>query len=193
MKLIDFAHRHKEWLKICKYLGAEDELSNDLVQAMYVKIGEIEINEGNLNRLINYNGQINSVYVFKILQNLFINSKKVKELGIDYFNAQEDADHHQEELYQVVSTKLQISITMLSEYEQMLLELHFVHNKSIRKINKETGIGIHSIFYTIKNAKEKIKKLTKTEYQQYTNARNDNQTYLGTWGCDSDDNESDRD
>lgn len=184
LTLENFAQRHQEWVKISIYLGADKELANEIVQQMYLKIGEIQIKEGNLNRFLNYNGQINTVWVFKVLQNLYIDQSKKKQISQEYYDYyyNENPIDEQEGEYHIILTKMKVVILSFNEYEQMLLELYFVHNRSLREIAKRTGIGIHSIFNTIKNAKEKIKKTIEHDYRNY---RNNNQTITWDWRHDS--------
>jgi DNA-directed RNA polymerase specialized sigma subunit len=189
LTLHHFADRHKEWIKIAIYFGADVESAGEIVQQMYLKLGEIQIKEGNLNKLINYNGAINTVYVFKVLQNLFYDSKKVKEIGADYIdNTYINDIEESEQEYHIVLAKMKVVILSFNEYEQMLLELYFVHNRSLREINKRTGIGVHSIFNTIKNAKEKIRATIETDYRRYTDSGN--KTIYWSRRYNSEDNES---
>jgi hypothetical protein len=48
LTLHHFADRHKEWIKIAIYFGADVESASEIVQQMYLKLGEIQIKEGNL-------------------------------------------------------------------------------------------------------------------------------------------------
>jgi DNA-directed RNA polymerase specialized sigma subunit len=189
LTLHHFADRHKEWIKIAIYFGADVESASEIVQQMYLKLGEIQIKEGNLNKLINYNGAINTVYVFKVLQNLFYDSKKVKEIGLDYIdNTYINDIEESEQEYHIVLAKMKVVILSFNEYEQMLLELYFVHNRSLREINKRTGIGVHSIFNTIKNAKEKIRQTIEKDYKNYRDSGN--KTIYWSRRYNSEDNES---
>ena len=63
-------------------------------------------------------------------------------------------------------------IDEMPEYDQMLLELHFVYKLSMRDIEKRTGIPLHSIFNRLKNAKNLIKNHTYVQYQNYCEAQN---------------------
>ncbi len=192
LTLKHFADRHKEWLKIVIYFGADVETAKEIVQQMYLKIGEIELKEGNLKRFINYNGQINTVWVFKVLQNLYIDSTKKKEYKMEiYIEYNQQPIDDQENEYHTILSKMKLVILSLNEYEQMLLELYFVHDRSLREISKRTGIGVHSIFNTIKNAKEKIKKTIELQYSEYRDSRN--QTLVRTWGHDTENYADDRD
>lgn len=185
LTLEDFAKREQEWIKIVVYIGADKDLAMELVQQMYLKIGEIQVKEGNLNRFLNYQGQINTVWVFKVLQNLYIDTKKQKKISAEYYD-QDYSDHpvdEREKEYHIILSKMKMVILSFDEYEQMLLELYFVHNRSLREISKRTGIGVHSIFNTIKNAKEKIKKTIESDYRNY----NSSETINWSWRHDRED------
>jgi len=93
--LNDIAKRHIEWIKIAKYLGANRDEVDDMVQTMYLKLGEIQIKEGSLNRFANYNGTINTIYLFKMLHNAFIDIKRAENKTIphqDQFNPVESPE-----------------------------------------------------------------------------------------------------
>lgn len=183
LKLDDFAKRQHEWVKIVVYFGADKELAHEIVQQMYLKIGEIQAKEGNLNRFINYQGQINTVWVFKVLQNLYIDHKKKKQISREFYDCEyaEETVEEIEKEYHIVISKMKLVILSFNEYEQMLLELYFVHNRSLREISKRTGIGVHSIFNTIKNAKEKIRKAVEKDYRAFNNRK----TISWPWGLNS--------
>jgi Sigma-70, region 4 len=191
--LEDFASRHEEWIKICLYFGADIERSCEIVQQMYLKIGEMYVKNGNLDRMTNYDGKINTVYVFKVLHSLFIdNAKQKPTIVIDVIIAETDYNEIADDCHQVMIGKIKQCIDKMSDYDKMLVELYFVHDKSIREISKQTGIGVHSIFNSIKNAKEKIKKECGNDYRNYTDAGNHSQTVYWSRRYSAEDNEEDR-
>ncbi|MFZ9302865.1 MAG: sigma-70 family RNA polymerase sigma factor, partial [Sediminibacterium sp.] len=128
--------------------------------------------------------------VFKVIQNLYYDFHKRKEYGADFTNFEYELEsvEEQEQKYQILIHKLKRIIQGFGEYEQMLLELYFVNKCSLRDIAKSTGIGVHSIFNTIKNAKQKLKKETKNDYFSYRESRNERTTVIrfGGYDCESD-------
>jgi predicted DNA-binding protein YlxM (UPF0122 family) len=52
-------------------------------------------------------------------------------------------------------------------YDKKLTKLYLNTNMSMRDISKETKISLSSIFNTLTNAKEKIRKESKEEYKKY--------------------------
>ena len=89
------AKRHIEWIKIAKYIGASNDEADDMVQSMYLKLAEIQLAEGNFVRLTNYNGTINTIYLFKMLHNAFMDIKRASNKTIphqDQFNPVESPE-----------------------------------------------------------------------------------------------------
>jgi RNA polymerase sigma factor (sigma-70 family) len=178
--LNDIAKRHIEWIKIAKYLGANRDEVDDMVQTMYLKLGEIQIKEGSLNRFANYNGTINTIYLFKMLHNAFIDIKRAENKTIPYqdqFNPVESPEMA-EMAHMDLMGEVKKAIDDLRDYDQMLLELHFVYGHSMRDIEKKTGIPTHSVFNSIKNAKQFIKQRTTVKYKIYAEEkRNTEEVY----------------
>lgn len=195
--LEDIAKRHKEWYKIAKYLGANNDQADDMVQAMYLKLAELQLVEGNFQRITNYHGQVNTIYLFKMLHNAFIDIKRATKHPIPY------QDHfvpiESPEMAEIAHLELMLevkkAIDELRDYDQMLLELHFVYGHSMRDIEKRTGIPTRSVFNSIKNAKLHIKQRTQNQYKSYAEQKRNtetiyrNPTKFGSGGHDSESNE----
>jgi RNA polymerase sigma factor (sigma-70 family) len=196
--LEDIAKRHVEWVKISKYVGAKPDEIDDIIQTMYLKLGEIQLKEGSLDRFANYNGTINTIYLFKMIHNAFIDIKRAENKTIphqDQFNPVESPEMA-EYAHGALMDEVKKAIDELRDYDQMLLELHFVYGHSMRDIEKRTGIPTHSVFNSIKNAKQFIKQRTKTKYQIYAEEKRNTETIYRittihrVGGHDSEGNES---
>ena len=199
--LEDIAKRHVEWVKISKYVGAKPDEIDDIIQTMYLKLGEIQLKEGSLDRFANYNGTINTIYLFKMIHNAFIDIKRAENKTIphqDQFNPVESPEMA-EYAHGALMDEVKKAIDELRDYDQMLLELHFVYGHSMRDIEKRTGIPTHSVFNSIKNAKQFIKQRTKTKYQIYAEEKRNQETIYRittihrVGGYDSEGNESNGD
>jgi len=199
--LEDIAKRHVEWVKISKYVGARPDEIDDIIQTMYLKLGEIQLKEGSLDRFANYNGTINTIYLFKMIHNAFIDIKRAENKTIphqDQFNPVESPEMA-EYAHGALMDEVKKAIDELRDYDQMLLELHFVYGHSMRDIEKRTGIPTHSVFNSIKNAKQFIKQRTKTKYQIYAEEKRNTETIYRittihrVGGHDSEGNESNGD
>lgn len=192
------AKRHKEWIKIANYFGASKDEADDMVQTMYLKLAEIQLNEGDFKRLTNYQGTINTIYLFKMLHNAFIDIKRTSNNTIphhDHFVPIESPEMA-EMAHLELMVEVKKAIDELRDYDQMLLELHFVYKHSMREIEKRTGIPTHSVFNSIKNAKQHIKQRTETKYKIYAEEKRNTETIYrsttnhGFGGCDSEGDES---
>jgi DNA-directed RNA polymerase specialized sigma24 family protein len=165
-----------------------------MVQNMYLKLAEMEIREGTLNRIQNNNGSVNTVYVFKILSNLVVDevrrgSKETRlDDSIDIPINDEIVD---DKAYNELIEGIKIVIDDMHQYDKMLLELHFVYDMSMRAIQRKTDIPTHSIFNTLKNAKQKIKQETSQRYRKYVDDRNDRETSDGIGRHNPEGNEGD--
>lgn len=159
---------------------------------MYLKLAEMRYKEGNLMRLISYKNDINTVYMFKVLQNLTNDIKKVaKEVPFPEGYTLATNDESSEEEYNQLLTEIKDAISQMHTYDQMLLDLHFKHGKSMRQIERETGIPTYSIFNSIKNAKTRIKQRTESSYRNYEAKEADKKTLNGLRRYDSEDDGKD--
>lgn len=196
LTLSDIAKRHKEWIKIATYLGCIGDESDEVIQQMYLKLGELQVKEGHLTRLENYNGQINTVYIFKVIQNLVIDIKK-KDQKIEYHeNIITDeclTQDTSETEYQHLIETIKDCIGQFHEYDQMLIEMHFVYGLSMRQISKETGIPTHSIFNSLKNAKTRIRQHSKQVHEDYVRAEENKKAFDGLGRHHREDNRGDGD
>lgn len=177
LTLADIAKDDNRWRKMANYLGARNGDIDDCVQTMYLKLGEIQEREGSLNRMATPTG-VNTLYIFKILQSavvdIFREQNRTMEL-LDEFcpiDNPEQAEHK----YAQLMASIRECIDEMRDYDQMMLELYFVHGHSFREIEARTGIPTHSIFNTIKNAKTHIKRNSKHLYYEYIQAKADQET-----------------
>ena len=195
------AKRHNEWMKIAFYLGATEDQAMDMVQSMYLKLAEIQFEEGNFERLTNYHGQINTIYLFKMLHNAFMDIKRAEGRAIphQYEFVPVESPEMAEMAHLDLMGEVKKAIDELRDYDQMLLELHFVYGHSMRDTEKRTGIPTHSVLNSIKNAKQHIKQRTQIKYQIYAEEKRHTETiYRSTTeyrfgGCSGEDNEGNGD
>lgn len=170
-----------KWRKMAVYLGARWDDVDDVVQIMYIKLLEIEQREGSIQRMALPNGNINPLYVFKILQSAVIDQYREdkKQVVIEYIEHPIEPPDEMEHRHAELMDEIKVVIDGMHEYEQMMLELYFVYGYSMREIEKRTGIPTHSIFNTIKNCKEKIKEKTKNKYHEYIESKIDTEQIEG--------------
>jgi len=168
--LLDLYKKHNDWIIVVKRLGANNSVAEDLVQDMYIKM-----------HLANKKTLIESidVYAYFVLRNLYFdyfNKLKVRrknEVRIDkiiegweeypdrFISSQiEDTDEFcmkteieaSDKIDQLVKAK-----DTLLWYDKKVLNLHY-SGVTMRALSRDTGISLSSIFNTIKNARNTIKK-----------------------------------
>jgi len=189
------ASRHNEWRKMALYLGATDDNVNDIVQELYIKLIEIETNEGDLKRITGDNGKLHTMYIFKILQSKVIDEfRRQKKETFEQFETENDIIELEEvDTYSILMNEIRKCIDEMREYDQMLLELYFVYGFSFREIQKRTSIPTRSVFNIVKNAKIIIKEKTQHIYEQYCQEENDKATFTRLGGFYRENNESNED
>jgi DNA-directed RNA polymerase specialized sigma24 family protein len=113
-----------------------------------------------------------------MLHNAFMDIKRASNKTIphqDQFNPVESPEMAEMAHLELMG-EVKKAIDELRDYDQMLLELHFVYGHSMRDIEKRTGIPTHSVFNSIKNAKQHIKQRTQTKYKIYAEEKRHTET-----------------
>jgi len=184
-KILDIlAERHKEWLNMAKSFKLDDDDSNELVQNMYIRMYDYT---KDVKRIMYNEKEINTFYIYITLKNLYYSkftnyNKKNKTLlfsdidkdnykyiidkmsyDIDEFN-----DNYKKKVnLEALCNKIDSVIDEWYWYDKKLTKLYLNTDMSMRDISKETKISLSSIFNTLTNAKEKIRKESKEEYKKY--------------------------
>jgi RNA polymerase sigma factor (sigma-70 family) len=163
------AYRNTEWIKMATYLGSATP--EDIVQEMYLKLLE---NPDMLSRIEYKTNEVNTFYIFSIIRSKIVDAHR-KESRESYDELQFDpieSPDTSEFAYQDLMESIKRTIDAMGDYDQMLLELHFVYKLSMRDIEERTGIPLHSIFNRLKNIKQTIKYQNYEQYQSYQEANN---------------------
>jgi RNA polymerase sigma factor (sigma-70 family) len=163
------AYRNTEWIKMATYLGSATP--EDIVQEMYLKLLE---NPDMLSRIEYKTNEVNTFYIFSIIRSKIVDAHR-KESRESYDELQFDpieSPDTSEFAYQDLMESIKRTIDTMGDYDQMLLELHFVYKLSMRDIEERTGIPLHSIFNRLKNIKQTIKYQNYEQYQSYQEANN---------------------
>jgi RNA polymerase sigma factor (sigma-70 family) len=176
MILNELSKRNKEWHRIALSICKDEHLANDLVQLMYFRILKYikDIDK------IKVNGKINSLYIYVTIKNIYYQHKnKLKKKKrfeykeYDCFDESNDENNYSssfvstiedennimeyETAHQKIIDKIEKEIKTWHWYDEKLFRLYYYTDKSLRKIAKETGISLTSIYNSCKNYKEIIK------------------------------------
>lgn len=155
----DISKRHQEWLRIAVYCGATQEEAKDLVQDMYLKLCEKQGDEGNLCS-ITYEGEINMVYMFSILNNAVVSLRRKKTeqtLVVNLHDKQDDNNDIDEQRFHAMFERIYGTLKSLHWYDRELFMIYIKSGKSIRKLAEKTGISRTSINNTLQNVKQIIR------------------------------------
>jgi len=147
--LEELAKKDKYWRKVALNICKDKELSDDLVQDMYIK-------------LHNYQKQINDFFVIMVIRNLFLDVKKKKSIEVrcDYLDnlgcitPEYELDDKETELLN--------EFKKLNKEEQYYIEE--LYYKSYRQMASKDK-GYKYIFDKTKNA---LKKILKEDYHLHS-------------------------
>ena len=189
MRVIDLlAQKHNDWIRMAKSFKINEDQANEIVQEMYLRINDYVKDA----KKIMYNDkEINTFYVYITLRNIYYSNfyntgKNIKNRKVIYFSEIIDkADsralgkymiENPEDIYENIDRKkkLDVLIDKIEEeinswywYDKKMTKLYMNTKMSMRDISKETKISLSSIFNTLTNAKEKIRKIAEKEYRNY--------------------------
>ena len=167
------AKRHCEWVRMATYLGSDTP--EDVVQEMYLKLCEMP----DIVERIEYKAnQVNTFYIFSIIRSKIVDAhrKESREQYDELLYDPIESPDVSEQAYQNLMESIKTTIDQMGDYDQMLLELHFVYKLSMRDIEERTGIPLHSIFNRLKNIKNAIKYKNYEQYKKYQEANNAKET-----------------
>jgi DNA-directed RNA polymerase specialized sigma24 family protein len=165
--------KHETWIKYVKSFGCSDDIAEDFVQEMYIKIHNY-IQKTNADLMYNEN-EINFFFVYVTLKNLYYDNlrQKKKVLIVAIENVElEDEDYsennfeNQNEKLKAWKKNLQSEIDRIKNYSKEknnLIYIKFIYEKifeekiSITKLSQDVGITYWSLRNTILIIKEQIK------------------------------------
>jgi len=176
--------RHTEWLNMAKSFKLDNNDANELVQNMYLRMYDYT---KDVKRIMYNEKEINTFYIYITLRNLyyskFTNYKKknktvlfsdIDKENFKYiinkmsYDIDDFEDNYKKKVnLEALCNKIDSVIEDWYWYDKKLTKLYLNTDMSMRDISKETKISLSSIFNTLTNAKEKIRKESKEEYKKY--------------------------
>ena len=157
--------RHIDWLKIVKSFGGDHSFAEDVVQDMYLKIGQMI--EAGLD--INYKEDINYWYIYMTLKSIFLNhtkrKKKIKyvdsinlptlrDVGIDHID-----NYLIDNSIYLVDEKIQGTLKSMHWYDSKVWEE--LQLKSIAELSRQTDISYRSLYNTKVKIDKKLREIAK--------------------------------
>ena len=189
MRVIDLlAQKNDDWIRMAKSFKITDDQANEIVQEMYLRINDYV---KDVKKIMYDDKQINTFYVYITLRNIYYSNfyntgKNIKNRKVIYFSDIVDKDDSSklakymiedpEEAENIIDKKIKLDnlidkiedeINSWYWYDKKMTKLYMNTKMSMRDISKETKISLSSIFNTLTNAKEKIRKVADKEYKKY--------------------------
>ena len=159
---------------MAKSFGLSTDDENEIVQQMYVRLIDYVDNP----KKIMYNDkEVNTFYVYVTLRNLYLSgfykmNKAVLWDPLEFSKLEHLIDNSSktyEEKFEFdkLINKIESEVDKWYWYDKRIFNIHFNDGMSMRKIAKETKISLSSIFNTLSNSKDKIKKKNNKDYEDY--------------------------
>ena len=156
------AKKHQTWINIVKSFGCPKNISEDIVQEMYIYLIRYE-KEG---KNIWYEAdEINYYYIFKQLRGIYVaylrSNSKITKVSLDELNEidkqfEEIDPLEYEELYEEFLNGYIRAVEDVYWYDKKVFEL-IAKGKSVAELSRDTKIGYYSLYNTFNKVKNKLK------------------------------------
>lgn len=177
MELLDILYKsHKTWIKYIISFGCKQDLAEDYVQEMYIKIYEYSLKRD--NDLMYNKDEVNYFFVYVTLRNLFYDSlrknKNITKLDESFIPQLEDEQDYAEDMFEVRNEAVKLWYDELSEqittqtsykiqshlcYIKFVFDKVFIEHNSVSELSRSSGITYWSLRNTIVQIKNQIKEL----------------------------------
>ena len=182
-KAIELAYRHhSEYIKMAKAIANNNynvrNFAEDYVQEAYMRLLRYD---DLYDKLITKKGKVSKGYVFFTLRSIIVNDIKKKSspkwafLG-DQYDFEEKHSHIDEGRDRVDTTMDLLEVKMLKIlkervqwFDYQLFTTYLKRRKSFKIIAAESGIGVRTIYLSIKKSKLTIAEALYEDYQDFTN------------------------
>ena len=156
MQVKDIIDKRDEFLKIAMYHGMEMSDAEDIVQDVYYKLCKMEAKDGNIDRIV-WKNRLNMVYVFTMIRNAITDvakyqAKKTKAIPVIRHYAKMTTEQPTLMLKDVDKV-----LRKEGAFYHKLYDAYFNDKISMRKLSKETGISVQTIYQGVKHIRVKFK------------------------------------
>lgn len=166
--------KHEQWLKYIKSFGCPDDIAEDYVQEMYIKI--FNYSQRKDNDLMYDENDVNYYFIYVTLKNMYYDNlrKSKKQFLVDLSDdfIQDETEYTEKE-YHVKNDAKNIWIDRLNSeiesiedynrkkanliYIKFIFDKIFVEQMSVTKLSQEVGITYWSLRNTVLIIKDQIK------------------------------------
>ena len=164
--LVMLTKYHKEYIQMAKVIGNNDinirNYAEDFVQEAYLKLSRYE---DLYDKVITKKGKVSKGYMFFVLRSIIVNHmKKKSNLKYSYLSAEYDF----EEKYNMIDYGIDEELVAVSKVEDKLYNVlkkeakwfdyelfkkYLKSRKSYDNLSLDTGIGVRTIYMSIKRCK----------------------------------------
>lgn len=176
------AEYHSEYIKMARAIANNNNevynYAEDFVQEAYLRLARYD---DLFDKVVNTKGKVSKGYMFFVLRSIIVNAiKKKSNLKFNYLGSQYDF----EETYNFIDEGVDRDKLRLEAIEQKmysivkdgskwfdysLFKTYLETGKSFRTIAEESGIGIRTIYLSIKRSKLLIAEKLHEDYQDFLN------------------------
>jgi DNA-directed RNA polymerase specialized sigma24 family protein len=159
---------------MCKSFGASDDLAQELVQEMYVRLYKYV---SDAEKIMYNETEVNTFFVYVTLRNMYGNLMRARSkfefVDIDILEDYIFEDTNEDAEMQLIALYDKVWSTQddWHWYDKKIFALYHNSDMSIRTLAGETKISARSIFNTLKNARERIQENCQENYQAYKEAQ----------------------
>lgn len=167
--------KHATWVKYVKSFGCPEDIAEDFVQEMYIKI--YHYSQKNNNDLMFNEDEVNYYFIYVTLKNLYYdairkaNKQSIIEIDTNVYLIEDD---YSEDIFNTQSKAVEIWLDKINadikqfeelEYSKRLVTLHYykyifekvlVQQTNLSVLSREIGITYWSLRNTLNNIKRQI-------------------------------------
>jgi DNA-directed RNA polymerase specialized sigma24 family protein len=159
---------------MCKSFGASDDLAQELVQEMYVRLYKYV---ADAEKIMYNETDVNTFFVYVTLRNMYGNLMRARS-KFEFV----DVNILEEYIFEDTNEDAEVQLIALYDkvwstqddwhwYDKKIFALYHNTDMSIRTLAGETKISARSIFNTLKNARERIQEDCEDSYKAYKEAK----------------------
>jgi len=178
------AEAHKIWVAMALNMGVTPWYVEDLVQEMYIRLSKYVDNPDKI--FYKDTGQINRFYIWVTLRNMWISyqtslsrnpfvhlSEDIVEMDWLHSTTEDDQDSYRDALEDIIHRIDDFVDTWDHWYDRKLFKIVFTNDISMRKLARETGISLTSIFNSFKKYKQSIREEFSEDWEDFINSNFD--------------------
>jgi hypothetical protein len=166
--------KHEQWLKYIKSFGCPDDIAEDYVQEMYIKI--FNYSQRKDNDLMYDENDVNYYFIYVTLKNMYYDDlrKSKKQFLVDLSDdfIQDETEYTEKEYHvkndakNVWIDRLNLEIQSIQDYNRkkanliyikFIFDKIFVEQMSVTRLSQEVGITYWSLRNTVLIIKNQIK------------------------------------